>query len=225
VNVRIHPVKLGVDHCYILQGDGIIMIDGGTPGQAKHFMEALERLSIRPGDIRLIVLTHGHWDHIGSAREIKEITGAPIALHRREKDWLEKSLKPLPPGVTTWGHIFARIMAIFMPLVHVPATDVDLVLGDAEFSLLEYGIPGQIIYTPGHSRGSVSVLLESEEAFVGDLAMSEFPLRLTPGLPIFAEDMQKVKESWKVLLDKGAKTIYPAHGKPFPADIIRKALL
>jgi hydroxyacylglutathione hydrolase len=225
VNVRIHPVKLGVDHCYILQGDGIIMIDGGTPGQAKHFMEALERLSIRPGDIRLIVLTHGHWDHIGSAREIKEITGAPIALHRREKDWLEKSLKPLPPGVTTWGHIFARIMAIFMPLVHVPATDVDLVLGDAEFSLLEYGIPGQIIYTPGHSKGSVSVLLESEEAFVGDLAMSEFPLRLTPGLPIFAEDMQKVKESWKVLLDKGAKTIYPAHGKPFPADIIRKALL
>jgi hydroxyacylglutathione hydrolase len=225
VNVRIHPVKLGVDHCYILQGDGIIMIDGGTPGQAKHFMEALERLSIRPGDIRLIVLTHGHWDHIGSAREIKEITGAPIALHRREKDWLEKSLKPLPPGVTTWGHIFARIMAIFMPLVHVPATDVDLVLGDAEFSLLEYGIPGQIIHTPGHSKGSVSVLLESEEAFVGDLAMSEFPLRLTPGLPIFAEDMQKVKESWKVLLDKGAKTIYPAHGKPFPADIIRKALL
>jgi hydroxyacylglutathione hydrolase len=188
-------------------------------------MEALERLSIRPGDIRLIVLTHGHWDHIGSAREIKGITGAPIALHRQEKDWLEKSLKPLPPGVTTWGHIFVKIMALFMPLVHIPATDVNLVLGDTEFSLLEYGIPGQIIYTPGHTRGSVSVLLESGEAFVGDLAMSEFPLRLTPGLPIFAEDMQKVRESWKVLLDKGVKTIYPAHGKPFSADIIRKALL
>jgi hydroxyacylglutathione hydrolase len=225
VNVRIHPIKLGVAHCYILQGDGIIMIDGGPPKQVKHFMEALERLSIRPGDIRLIVLTHGHWDHIGSAREIKEITGAPIALHRQEKDWLEKSLKPLPPGVTTWGHIFVKIMALFMPLVHIPATDVNLVLGDAEFSLIGYGIPGQIIYTPGHTKGSVSVLLESGEAFVGDLAMSEFPLRLTPGLPIFAEDVQKVKESWKVLLDKGAKTIYPAHGKPFSADIIRKALL
>ena len=58
-------------------------------------------------------------------------------------------------------------------------------------SLAGYGIPGKIIYTPGHSMGSVSVLLDNGEAFVGDLAMNEFPLRLSPGLPIFAEDMEK----------------------------------
>jgi len=225
MNVSIHPITLGLDICYIIQGEGIIMIDGGTPKQAKRFMEALERLSVKPGDIHLIVLTHGHWDHIGSAKEIKEITGAPIALHRQEKDWLEKSLKPLPPGVTTWGHIFVKIMAMFMPLVHIPATDVNIVLGDEELSLIEYGIPGKIIYTPGHSMGSVSVLLETGDAFVGDLAMSRFPLRLSPGLPILAEDMRKVRESWKLLLDKGAKTVYPAHGKPFSVDIIRRALL
>ena len=73
-----------------------------------------------------------HWDHIGSAKEIKDITGAKIALHRNEKDWLEKSLKPLPPAVTAWGHIFAKIMAMFIPLVHIPATNVDVVLGDTE---------------------------------------------------------------------------------------------
>jgi hydroxyacylglutathione hydrolase len=116
-------------------------------------------------------------------------------------------------------------MSVFMPLVHIPATDVDIVLGDGEFSLSEYGIPGKIVHTPGHSMGSVSVLLETGEAFVGDLAMSMFPLRLSPGLPILAEDMQKVRESWKLLIDMGVKTIYPAHGKPFSVDIIRKALL
>jgi hydroxyacylglutathione hydrolase len=222
--VSIHPITLGVDNCYIIQGEGTIMIDGGAPKQAKRFMEALKSLAIKPGDIQLIVITHGHWDHIGSAKEIKEITGAPIALHRHEKDWLEKSLQPLPTGVTVWGRIFVKIMAMFMPLVHVPATNVNMVLSDEEFSLNGYGIPGNIIYTPGHSMGSVSVLLETGDAFVGDLAMSGFPLRLSPGLPIFADDMQELRKSWKSLLDKGAKTVYPAHGKPFSVDIIRKAL-
>jgi len=224
MSVSIHPVTLVFDHCYVIQGEGVIMIDGGAPKQAKGFMDAIERLSIKPEDIQLIVITHGHWDHIGSAKDIKEITGAKIAMHRQEKDWLENSLKPLPPGVTTWGRIFAKIMAMVMPLVHIPATDVDVVLGDEELSLAEYEIPGKIIYTPGHSMGSVSVLLETGDAFVGDLAMNKFPLRFSPGLPIFAEDMQKVKESWKLLLDQGAETIYPAHGKPFSAEIIRKAL-
>jgi len=224
MDVSIYPIKLGVTHCYLLQGDGIIMIDGGAPNQAKCFLKALERLSIQPRDLRLLVLTHGHWDHIGSAKAIKEITGAPIAMHWQEKEWLEKSLKMAPPGVSLWGHIFVNLMAIFMPLVHVPATDVNIVLSDTEVSLAEYGIPGKIIYTPGHSMGSVSILLESGDALVGDLAMNGFPLRLTPGLPILAENMQKVRESWKVLLDQGAKTIYPAHGKPFSSDIIQKAL-
>lgn len=72
--------------------------------------------------------------------------------------------------------------------------------------------------------GSVSVLLDSGEAFVGDLAMNKFPLRLGPGLPTIAEDDVKVKESWKKLLELGATTVYPAHGKPFSAEIIKKAL-
>ncbi len=134
------------------------------------------------------------------------------------KDWLEKSLKPLPPAVTLWGSIFAKIMAMFVPLIHVPATNVDLVLGDEDLSLADCGVPGRIITTPGHSMGSVSVLLETGDAFVGDLAMKGLPMRIGPGLPIFAEDLQKVKRSWQLLLDKGATTVYPAHGKPFSAE-------
>lgn len=225
MSVTIHPILLGFDHCYIVRGKKAIMIDGGSPKQAKGFRSALEQLSLKPEDIQLIVLTHGHWDHIGSAKEIKDITGAKLALHRHEKDWLEKSLTPLPPGVTTWGRLFVKIMALFMPWVHIPATSVDIVLGDEEFSLTEYGIPGKIMYTPGHSKGSVSILLETGEAFVGNLAMSEFPLRLSPGLPILAEDLQTVRASWKLLMAAGAEMVYPAHGKPFSVDILRKALL
>ncbi|PQP34119.1 hypothetical protein C6A37_09425, partial [Desulfobacteraceae bacterium SEEP-SAG9] len=178
-----------------------------------------EKASIKPEEVKLIVLTHGHWDHIGSAKDIKEATGAKIAMHAKEKDWLEKSLKPQPPGVTLWGKIFINILKMFLPLIHIPATKVDVVLTDEAFSLADYGIPGKVIYTPGHSSGSVSILLETGDVFVGDLAMNKFPLRFSPGLPIFAEDWDKVIESWKMLLDQGAKTVYPAHGEPFSADI------
>ncbi len=116
MSLGIHPIKLGVERCYVIRAEGTILIDGGAPKQAKNFMKGIETLSIKPEDIRLIVITHGHWDHIGSAKDIKEITGARIALHRNEKDWLEKSLKPLPPAVTRWGRIFAKIMAGSIPL-------------------------------------------------------------------------------------------------------------
>jgi glyoxylase-like metal-dependent hydrolase (beta-lactamase superfamily II) len=62
------------------------------------------------------------------------------------------------------------------------------------------------------------------EAFVGDLAISQLPVRFIPGLPIFAEDMEQVKQSCRLLLGLGAKTIYPAHGRPFAADILRTAV-
>lgn len=224
MGIDIHPIQLGFDCSYIVKDEGTIMIDCGEPKKLKHFMQGIEKASIKPEEVRLIVLTHGHWDHIGSAKDIKEATSAKIAIHEKEKDCLEKSLKPQPPGVTLWGKIFINIVKMFMPLIHIPPTDVDVILTDEEFSLDEFGIPGKVIYTPGHSSGSVSVLLETGDVFVGDLAMNKFPLRLSPGLPIFAEDWDKVIESWKMLLDQGAKTVYPAHGEPFSVDIIQKAI-
>jgi hydroxyacylglutathione hydrolase len=224
MNMTIYPIPLGVDKAYIIQGEGVVMIDGGAPKKAKAFIKGIKQTLIKPEDIKLLILTHGHWDHIGSAKDIKEMTGAKIAMHKREKDWLEKPLKPLPPGVTLWGKIFAKIMAIFMPFVHISATHVDIILGDEEFSLAEFGITGKVISTPGHSPGSVSIVLDTGDAFVGDLAMNALPMRLSPGLPIFADDPQKVKDSWKLLLKDGVKMIYPAHGNPFSSQIMSNVL-
>jgi len=222
--VSIYPIKLGFDHCYVIRGEKTILIDGGSPNQVKQFKKALARLSIRHEEIGLIIITHGHWDHIANAKEIKTITGAKIVMHKAEKEWLEKGLKPMPPGISNWGHIIERLITVFLPLVHIPATTVDITIGDGGFSLNEYRIPGRIIHTPGHSCGSVSVLLETGEAFVGDMAMNGLPLRFGPGLPVFAEDLARLKQSWKLLLDQGVKTIYPAHGEPFSADVIRKVI-
>ena len=225
MDLSIHPIRLGFDQAYLLEGEGVVLIDGGAPKQVDNFVKGLEELSIEPDRVELIVITHGHWDHIASARDIKDLTGAKIAMHQREKHALEKSLKLNPPGVTAWGRIFSKAVdVLLLPWVRIPPAEVDLVLGDGELSLAEYGIPGTVIYSPGHSSGSVSVLLETGEAFVGDLAMNAFPLRLSPGLPIFAEDTEKLRESWQMLLSRGAKMVYPAHGDPFPVEVIREAL-
>jgi len=224
VSTAIYQMVLGFDNCYILRGRFCILIDGGSLGQGDNFRKNIQKLAMKPEEIKLIVLTHGHWDHIGSAADIKDISGARIAMHRWEKDVLEKSLQPTPPGGTLWGQILVWLISLCKPFSHISPAKVDIILGDEDVSLAEYGIAGRIIHTPGHSAGSVSVLLDSGEAFVGDLAMAGFPLRFSPGLPILAENMEQVRKSWQKLLSAGAETIYPAHGKPFSADIIRRTL-
>jgi len=222
---EIIPIPLGFDTCYVLRADGVVVVDAGAPSKLNNFLSGLQRASIRPEDVQLIVITHGHWDHIGSAGDLKSATGAKLAMHEREIAWLEQSLTPHPPGVTAWGRMLAFMAKSFvMPLIKVPPAKVDVPVGDEGLSLSDFGIPGRVLCTPGHSAGSVSVLLDSGEAFVGDLAMNKFPLRLSPGLPILAEDPAAVTASWELLLEAGAKEVYPAHGKPFPADVIRRAI-
>jgi glyoxylase-like metal-dependent hydrolase (beta-lactamase superfamily II) len=224
MTVDIITIPLGFGQCYVLKGDGVIAIDAGEPGKGAVFVRALESAGINPHEVKLIVLTHGHWDHVGSAKEIKSLTGATLALNHSEVHWLENSLTPLSPGVTRWGKIFTALHKVFMPLIKVPKAKVDLVLDDDGLSLAKFGIPGRIVYTPGHSSGSVSVLLDTGEVFVGDLAMNKFPLRLSPGLPIFADDPAAVVNSWKMLIKLGASTVYPAHGSAFPIAVIENAI-
>jgi glyoxylase-like metal-dependent hydrolase (beta-lactamase superfamily II) len=225
MGVSIHTIPLGFDNVYVLKDKGVIMIDSGDPKKGKTFLKELEKTGINPNEVQLIILTHGHWDHIGSAAEIKKLTGAKVVMHKNEKHWLEESLKPMPPGITTWGKISTKLFSwTIVPLVHIEPTEIDIVIQEEEYPLDEYGISGKIVYTPGHSSGSVSVLLDSGEAFVGDMAMNKFPLRLSPGMPIYAENVQFLIDSWQRLLDEGVKTVFPAHGDSFSADIMQQEL-
>ncbi len=220
----IYSKRLGINRCYIIKADGCIMVDTGPPKSERFIEKWLSTLPIIPHDIRLIVLTHGHADHVGAAMKVKQITGAEIAIHKYDQDLFEQGTMVWPTAVTTWGQVALILMKPFQTLFHFPGGKVDVVLGNKGLSLEEYGIPGSVIHTPGHTPGSVSVLLNSGEAFVGCMTHNNLPFRLKPGLPIFAEDLPKLKDSWRSLLGGGVEIIYPGHGDSFSADVMRKVL-
>ena len=183
----------------------------------------MEEIRLNPKDIRLIILTHGHWDHIGSLHPIQQMTGAQVAVHRFDQPWLENGRPTWPRGRTPYG----KGMIWFAErLIHpnLPPVKVDHVIDENGMSLSEYGIPGKVIYTPGHTKGHLSIILDSGEAFVGDMAMNDWYLRFTPGLPIFADVADKLADSWKKIMSAGAKRIYPAHGMDFPVEIMQKEI-
>jgi hydroxyacylglutathione hydrolase len=222
---KIYKLKFGINHCYIIKGKDAIMVDAGPPNSGKSFMKKLNSLSVRPDEIKLIVLTHGDPDHAGSAREIKEITGARIAVHEYDKKYIEDSIINWPPGATRWGKTTHFLLyPFFKKMFSFSPVNADITLRQEKYPLDEYGIEGQITFTPGHTAGSVSVLLNSGDAFVGCMAHNGFPFTFHPVLPIYAEDIAEIKKSWDILIEKGAKMIYPGHGNPFPVERILKYL-
>jgi hydroxyacylglutathione hydrolase len=224
MDAEIHRLPMGICNCYLIKEDGLVLVDAGPPNQAGKLRQKLQPLSIEPMDITLMLLTHGHYDHIGSASEVKALTGCKVAINHREKEWVEQALKPLPPGISLLGTIFMAVSRLVMPLTKFPPVSVDIELGDEEFPLQPFGINGKVLHTPGHTSGSMSLLLDTGEAFVGDLAMNGLPMRIGPGMPSVGDDKDTIKAGWRLLLDNGARWIYPAHGNPFSADVLSKAL-
>jgi len=223
--LQIIPFQSSLNTCYLIRDKGAVLIDGAWPGETKSFSKFLQKHHIKPEEVQLIILTHGDFDHVGGAKEIKELTGAKIAIHEKDKENLEHGIFHWPEGVTIWGKLSRAMFKPFLiKKAAFPAVKADVILDDKGLSLEEYGIPGKIIFTPGHTYGSVSVLLETGDAFIGCLAQNKAPFTLKPKLPIYAKDMELLKKSWKIIIDQGAQTIYPGHGKSFPVEKILKYL-
>jgi hydroxyacylglutathione hydrolase len=216
---KIETIRAGVTNCYFIRGEsGGVLVDSGSPGLLMRILRNLEKKSISAEDVKLIVLTHGHFDHCGSADAVRRATGAKVAVHSADLLFLEKCLNTFPKGISPWGKTLrALVKTLVIPSFKRQGTRADIVLGDGEFSLRPYGIAGKVVPSPGHTPGSVSVLLESGEAFVGDLAFNGPPFCLKPRM-VFEDDIDQVRRTWRDLLGRGITTVYPSHGKPFPAD-------
>jgi glyoxylase-like metal-dependent hydrolase (beta-lactamase superfamily II) len=222
---RYKKIRLGLGHAYLVAAEkGCILIDAGSVNQQKPLMRHLAKLGISADQIRLIVITHTHFDHVGGLKAIKALCQCPVAVHDKERQLLSEGRMVIPPGTSFFGRAASYVGQRFMrPLTAFPPVEPDIIISE-DSSLESFGVPGRIIPTEGHTEGSLSVLMSTGEAFVGDLAANYLPFGLGPILPPFAHNVPELLASWDTLLAAGAKLICPTHGRPFPSAILHRKL-
>ncbi len=223
VNATVHRLKLGFTWCYLLKcADGYLLIDTSYPDYFPQFQKSTAKLGIDVLEIKYLLLTHHHDDHAGFAAELVKKTGCRVIAHHNavaplKQGETEKTMHPVNRRVKFVFSIFQLFHQQFkFPPLNLGENDI-ILTGD-DFDLLRnMGIDGKILYTPGHSRDSISVILSDGSAFVGDVAMNFLRLTGIGHRPIYVEDINMVYESWQRLISQGAKLIYPSHGNPFSA--------
>ena len=214
------PIRLGRTTTYLIRDTRPILIDCGMPGNEKRILEHLRRASVAPSELALIVITHAHRDHIGSLSALKAHTQAPVAIHARDADALRTGVSATLKPNGLLARAAAPLLRLQKPL---PSVEPDILIDDI-FDLRGHGVEGEILPTPGHTPGSISVVLESGEAIVGDLVMGGLLRPHVHQLPGFADDANEVKRSIQTLLNRGATHIHAAHGGPFTAQALRALL-
>lgn len=213
--MKVITVPLAYTNTYLIEGqDGWVMVDAGRQSMTPFFLRRLSRLGIHPRDIRLLIITHAHFDHVGSLAAIKKQCGCEVLAHRSEAAIIESAQVVIPPGTNTLGKVVSWMGNHSKILLSFPAAMVELPI-ESDFNLTRYGVYGEVLPTPGHTPGSLSVLLRDGQAIVGDLAMN-FGGRTN--FPIFAEQPEQIRLSWQKLIERGATAIYPAHGRRFPSS-------
>jgi hydroxyacylglutathione hydrolase len=152
--------------------------------------------------------------------ELVRSTGCQVIAHRNAVSALEegKSEETIKPVNRRIKIVFSFYMLFHKEFKFPPLTltERDIVIEDDNDSFLKgIGIDGVILHTPGHTRDSISVLLSDGSAFVGDAAMNFLRWTGVGHRPIYIEDINTVYESWRKLRERGARVIYPSHGRPF----------
>ncbi len=219
--VRIPVVGGHIVNTYLLVGRRPILVDCGIPGSADRICDGITAAGVDPTDLEMIVVTHGHIDHFGAAAELHARTGAPVAAHEADlPTYLAGHSDPRrrqPIGV--FGHLFSRTPP---PNAKTEPLHPQIVL-TGEYRLEDHGLDGRIIPTPGHTPGSVSVLLDQGDLIAGDMLSGGFlgVLRYRPSNPPFHDDPAQALTSLQAVLRMNLHTLHIGHGGPMPSDRVQ----
>jgi hydroxyacylglutathione hydrolase len=211
------PFKLGSVNCYLIESDtGHILIDTGCSNKRSELRRELESAGCKPGNLRLIVLTHGDFDHIGNAAFLREKFDTKIVMHKDDSGMAERGDMFCNRKTSkTFLKIIAPILFRFGKSERFEA---DFFINDG-YDLSEYGFDATVLRIAGHSRGSIGILTAKGNLFCGDL----FDNLDKPILNPIMDDLAEANTSVEKLRRLAVNTVYPGHGKPFPMEQFMKS--
>ncbi|MBI5680421.1 MAG: MBL fold metallo-hydrolase [Methanobacterium sp.] len=185
-------------YSYLINGNEICLIDSGVSSSKEIIFNYMDKIGLRPDDISLMILTHSHPDHIGSAKSIQEKSNCEIAAHQGEIPWIEdvelqEKERPVPN---------------FHSLVE-GSVNVNMNLADGDLIDLGGDITLKVIHTPGHSKGSISIFIEEEcVLFTGDAV----PIK--GDLPIYDDFNESIRSVDKLKRIEGINVLLASWDDP-----------
>jgi len=211
---------LGSVNCYLLEADGggYILVDTGGSNKRTQLEEELDRNGCNLGNLRLIILTHGDFDHTGNAAYLRKKFDSKIAMHYDDS------------GMAEHGDMFfnrKRSNIFLKTLIKILSSTLfgfgkserfkpDFFVDDG-YDLSEYGLDAKVLHIPGHSKGSIGILTDNGELFCGDL-LTNGDKKDQPNLNSIMDNKVIANESVEKLKGLEINSVYPGHGKPFSWD-------
>lgn len=209
--MNIHSIRAGIANVHLVGNEhSVVIVDAGWSGHARRILAAVSHMGYKPGDVRLILLTHVHVDHAGSAAELRRLTGAPIGIHKGDAEIARSGTHALPIG-RGWMGMSSKWLADRIDLQLAFEKFVPDVWLEEGQTLGAFGLEGYLVHTPGHTRGSVTLALEEGIFLIGDALINLFRV----GYPMYWEDPDQGRESGAKIQKLKPRAIYSGHGRAF----------
>ncbi len=206
------PFRRGSVNCYLLSTEtGCVLVDTGPVSSRAQLEKELLDAGCQPGNLALIVLTHGDFDHSGNAAYLRERFGGKIAAHPDDLGMFERGDMFFNRSS---GNALLRLLGPLLFGFRKSNRFVPDLFVQEGYDLAEYGLDARVIVLSGHSKGSIGILTAGGDLFCGDLLVNEGG----PALNSIMDDEAAAQASLGKLKDLGIRTAFPGHGNPFELE-------
>ncbi len=207
-------IKVRYTNVYLIEGrEGWLMVDTGPRTDVNYIGERLKNIGVSLEEVMFLLITHHHHDHVGNlAAMMRLLPDARLIVHKSEVGYIKDGKMKMPKG-RNWCLKLAVKLSVFLNFSYEPyvPNEKDIILDANGLDLKEWGFDWQVVHTPGHTIGSLSLVSE-RDAIVGDLVMDRKDWCRSSPLPAFLENMLEVKQSLRKLIDRGVENFWPSHG-------------
>jgi hydroxyacylglutathione hydrolase len=217
---EIFQVLSGRNNCFLIPSEkGNMLIDTGLEFAYSSLRKHIEALHLASGKIDYLILTHTHFDHCRNARTIQEDYGSQIVVGEKEADFVEKGHTPIPKGTFPFTKFLVGIgNKLGSGWFSYQSFSADIRVGD-HLNLMDGDLKIDLISTPGHSTGSISIIVDDEIALVGDVMLNMFGDSI---FPPFADDVPEMIRSWELLLNTSCRLFLPGHRKEISRELLQQ---